>query len=258
MADLVRHALQKRPHLRIENHRNSLDFIFKFEGSVTRALRNEHPKLYRILFEPKKSKSWTDILMLAYHSEASGQDKKTVKQWLRFWLNRIFVNAFDVLLSRAAFENLSQEDKDYVEKEIAIHRKFLRRKSGRRKSNRRQEQDAIRFARRHSQLIPQVRMLEAFVSKRRLDDEKGLGQAAENQFQFEWLHHVIKGEALKHLPTINNNPASATSMLNGNWAPWQLSVGILYCEEEKHLEPNTIYKYILLGKTLLRKKASRN
>lgn len=259
MGDRVRRALQKRPHLRIEKHRNSLDFVFKFEGSVTRALREEHPQLYRIIFEPRKNKSWTDVLMLAYHSEASGQDKKTVKQWLRFWLNRIFVNAFDVLLSRATSENLSKEDRDYVEKQIAIHKDLLKRKSGPPRSQQRQEQDAIRFARRHAQLMPQVRMLKAFLLRQKMDDEKVLGQAAENEFQFEWLHHVTQGTALQHLPTIDNDPTTTKSQLNGRWTARQLSVGIIYCKEEAlqgriRLQPNTIYRYINRGNVLLKKR----
>jgi hypothetical protein len=259
MGDLVGHALQKRPHLRIEKHRNSLDFVFKFEGSVTRALREERPQLYRILFEPRKNKSWTDVLMHAYHKEASGQDKKTVKLWLRFWLNRIFVNAFDVLLSNAISENLSNEDRNYVETEIAFHKNLLKRKSGPRKSLLRREQDAIRFARRHSQLVPQVSLLKAFVLKQKMDDDKVLGRAVEKEFQFDWLPYVTQGEALQRLPMINNDPNTQRSRIRGKWSSWQLSVGILYCEEsalnsKRHLGSNTIYKYVLLGKKLLREK----
>ena len=35
--DRVRRALQEKPHLNVEKHQDSLHFIFKFEGSVTRA-----------------------------------------------------------------------------------------------------------------------------------------------------------------------------------------------------------------------------
>src|ERR1700688_3494324 len=117
MGDRVRRALQKKPHLRVEKHQNSLHFIFKFEGSVTRSLREEDPRLYRILFQQREIKYWTDVLMLAYHRKASEQDGKTVKQWLRLWLNRIFINACDVLLNKAISENLTKEDRDYAEKE---------------------------------------------------------------------------------------------------------------------------------------------
>jgi hypothetical protein len=258
MGDRVRRALQKRPHLRVEKHQNSLHFIFKFEGSVTRALREEHPRLYRILFNRRKRNNWPHILKLAYHSKAYGQDGKTVKQWLRLWINRIFVNAFDVLLSRALSENLGKEDRDYVEKEIAFYKTLLKRKPGPPISHRRQEQDAIRFAKSHSQLMPQVRMLKAFLLRQKMDDDKALGQAAENKFRFEWLHHVTQGTALQHLPTIDNDPTTTKSQLNGRWTARQLSVGIIYCKEEAlkgriRLQPNTIYRYMNNGNVLLRK-----
>jgi hypothetical protein len=261
MSDLVRRALQKRPHLQIKKHRDSLDFIFKFEGSVTRALREDHPRLYRILFEPRTKRSWTNTLMLAYHGNGSERDKKSVKQWLRFWLNRIFVNAFDVLLDRAISENLSKEDRAYLEKQVEIHKNLLRRKSGPRKSKRRQKEDAIRLARRHLRLVPQVRSLKAFVLRQQTDDERVLREAAEKTFRFQWLRHVTQGAALQHLPTINNDPTTTRSHLNGGWSAWQLSVGIIYCEEEvlkgrTTLQPNTIYKYINRGNILSKKRMS--
>jgi hypothetical protein len=198
-------------------------------------------------------------LKLAYHSNASGQDKKTVKQWLRLWLNQIFINVFDVLLNKAISKNLTKEDRNYVEKEIAFHKTLLKRKSGPPISHRRQKQDAIRFAKSHSQLMPQVRLLKAFVSRQMMDDEKALGQAVENEFRFEWLHHVTQGTALQHLPTIDNDPTTTRSQLNGRWTARQLSVGIIYCKEEAlqgrgRLQPNTIYRYINKGNVLLRKK----
>lgn len=258
MGDRVRRALQKKPHLRVEKHQDSLHFIFKFEGSVTRALREERPRLYRILFSRRKSNYWTDVLQLAYHSKVSGPDGKTVKQWLRLWLNRIFINAFDVLLSKAISENLSKEDRDYVEKEIAFHKTLLKRKHGPPISQRRQEQDAIRFAQSHLQLMPQVKMLRAFVSRQKADDNKALGETVENEFRFEWLHHVTRGTALQHLPTIDGDSTTSKSQLNGSWTARQLSVGIIYCKEEAlkgrvRLQPNTIYRYINKGNVLLKK-----
>jgi hypothetical protein len=258
MGSSLRRTLRQKPHLRIEKHGDSLDFIFKFEGSVTRALREEQPRLYDILFRQKESKYWPHVLKLAYHSKASGPDGKTVKQWLRLWLNRIFINAFDVLLSKAISENLSKDDRDYVEKEIAFHKTLLKRKHGPPISQRRQEQDAIRFAQIHLQLMPQVKMLRAFVSRQKADDNKALGQTVENEFRFEWVHCVTRGTALQHLPTIDGDLTTSKSQLNGSWTARQLSVGIIYCKEEAlkgrvRLQPSTIYRYINKGNVLLKK-----
>ena len=260
MGDLVRRALQKRPHLHIQKHRKSLDFVFTFEGSFPRALREENPRLYSFLFRPRKKGDWVNVLSKAYNSRsASGKGQKSVRLSLRFWLNRLLLNALDILLHNA--KNKKDKGKQYnndIQKELETLKTFLRRKPGPHMYPRRQERDAIRFATRYEELKPQAKKLKAFVKSQKEKDEKALGRDAEKELRFQWLSYVTKGEALQHLPTINNNPETKSSTLNRKWAAWQLSVGVIYCEEEKRLGPNTIYKYILLGKKRLRKRASRN
>lgn len=260
MGDLVKRTLRKKPHLRIVKHRKSLDFIFTYEESFPRALREENPRLYRCLFASRKKGDWVNILLKAYSSPSStGKGQKKVRLSLRFWLNRLLLNALDILASNAM--GRGHKYKGNIKEEVESFKGFLRRKPGPHKSLRRKERDAIQFAKRYEELKPQAKKLKAFVKEQNNHDEKALGQAAERVLRFKWLPYVTRGEAFQHLPTINNDPETTSSTLNGKWAPWRLSVGILYCCEEsiqnskKHLGPNTIYKYVQRGNKLLRKKA---
>ena len=145
-----------------------------------------------------------------------------------------------------------------IKQEVEAFKAFLTRKPGPHRASRRQEKDSIRFAERYEELQPQARKLKAFVKQKNNQDEKALGRAAEKALPFKWLSYVTQGDALQHLPTINNDPETRSSTLNGKWAAWQLSVGVIYCEEKVsggRIErgPDTIYKYIRRGKVLVKK-----
>lgn len=256
MGDLVRRTLQKKPHLRVVQHEHEklLTFIFKLEGNLPRALRKENPGVYSYLFEPREKKHWTNILLKAYQSRsASG---KSVRLSLRFWLNQLLRNAIDTLSRNATSQGKPCDSN--IKKEVELLKTFLSKKRGRHGHPRRRERDAIRFAKRYEELLPQTNMLKTFVKSRKEQDDETLGRNAEKELRFQWLSHVTKGEALQHLPTINQNSETKSSTLKGKWAAWQLSVGIIYCEEKapnrRTLGPNTIYyKYIRRGKQLLKK-----
>lgn len=256
MGDLVRRTL-KKPHLRVVQHRESLDFIFTREGSFPSALRKENPSLYRCLFKSRKKGDWTDLLVKGYGSRvASGKGQKSVRLSLRLWLNRLFLNALDSLVSNAVSKGTPY--KGDIKQEVEAFKAFLTRKPGPHRAPRRQEQDAIRFAKRYEELKPQARKLKAFVKQQNNQDEKALARAAEKALPSKWLSYITQDDALQHLPTINNNPETRSSTLNGKWMAWQLSVAVIYCEEKVSSGritrgPDTIYKYIGRGKVLLKK-----
>jgi hypothetical protein len=255
MSDPVKRTLRAKPHLRIAQHERKkfLEFIFTVEGSFPSALHKQNPSLYSYLFEPRKKGDWINVLLNAYDSRSAAG--KSIRLSLRFWLNKLLLNALDTLAHNAISKG-KQYDGD-IKKEIETLKDILRKKPGPHRSPRRQEQDAIRFATRYEELKPQAKKLKAFVKNQNGHDEKVLGQNAEKELQFQWLSHVTKGDALQHLPTINNNPVTRSSTLNGKWAAWQLSVGVIYCEEKvpnRRIKrgPDTIYEYIRRGKTLLK------
>ena len=146
-----------------------LDFIFTFEGHFPRALRKENPRLYRFLFEPRKKSDWTSVLLKSYYfRSASGTGKKSVRLSLRFWLNRLLLNALNNLVCEATSKG-KQYDGD-IKEEVEILKTFLKRKSGPHGHPRRQEQDAIRFAKRYEELKPQAKKLKNF-----REESQGIG-----------------------------------------------------------------------------------
>jgi hypothetical protein len=249
---LVRRAL-KRPHFRIVQSRESLDLTLTVQGSVPHTLKEENTGLYRALFRPKERVRWVEILMQAYSAPAP-RGKKPIKLAIQFWIHKLLVDALSILLSNA--KDAGGQYESFLEKEIESLAKSLRRKPGPHKSRRKRESDAVRFAVRHKTLIPEVSGLKEFIRRHTGGDDKLLGEAATEELHYEWLSHVTQGQALQNLPMINGDPATARSHLRGKWAPWQLSVGIIWCEEKAQhpttrLGASTVYKYILQGNKIL-------
>jgi hypothetical protein len=254
MSTLVRRAINRRPRLRISQRKESLDLLFVFEGSIPDALKEEYHRTHHVLRKAKQKdkKAWTKILRKAYLGKGSEKGKR-IQRGLHQYLHQLLVRALLILLEQA-----QGTEKSYpgIEEEIRLLREVASGKRGHPKSKRRQKRDAIRLARLYEALRPEIAALKKFVHG--LKDDRLTGEAAEKAFKYKWLRHVIHGAALKNLPTISSSGVGRESHLTGKWQVWQLTVGVMYEQQDpKRFMPNTIAKYISMGKSLLVKKKTQ-
>jgi hypothetical protein len=259
MSSLVRLAINERPRLgKVHQRTKSLELTFVFKASIPSALSEQYPMVHKFLRSTQKEdkKVWTKILRSAYLEKHSSKGKR-IRRGLQQYLHLLLKRALLTLLEQA-----QGTDKTYpgIEKEIGLLREVLSGKRGHPKSKRRQKKDAIRFARLYKKLKPEVTTLRKFGDQYASKDNRVVGQAVEKAFKYKWLGHVIHGTALKHLPTNTSSNVSRESHLTGEWQAWQLTVGVMYEQQDpsKRFEPNTIAKYISIGRRLLREKKLPN
>jgi len=255
MSGLVRRALNKRPSLSaIRQQPDSLELVFTCEGSIPLALKEEYPCMRRFLRGAKKEykKAWTRVLRRAYVGRESPKGKR-IRRGFHQYVHELLERALLVLVEQA--QALAKSDPG-IEEEIRQLREIATGKRGYPKSRRRQHREAIRFAGQYEKLKPQVNALRKFVNKHGSQDDKVVGEAAQKALKYKWLRHVIHGTALKHLPT-NSSLVKSKSHLAEDWQAWQLTVAVMYEQQQdspKRFEPNTINKYVSIGRQLLKKK----
>jgi hypothetical protein len=244
---------------------------FVFGISLRSKIRSHNRHVYNSLFK-SGGPVWTAALQKAYISAHSG--KKRVAEYIDTMLYTVFRDALQILMEDAktlAKKNdtsyRSFDGKDHpallpkiVENEAIIFALTSHREKGRKRTRPVDMTRPIRLAKRQATLEPQVNLLRQAV-----DAIKAKGVKDENTMQteigvafkeYDWINHVVKGHAFLDLPQNGSDTTTTQSSLGGEWAPWQLTMGILACEEKIHhrgrpLGVMAILKMVTQGKKLL-------
>lgn len=263
IAEDLRKIINKRPHLKINSRGHSLRLTFEFQASIPHTLRKKAPQLCDALLGVKEHQAWVDTL-LKVHSHSLVKKEKAAKVWLRRGFRKLLLDALSHLLAKSKVVGKKYEPS--TKKQFDAIEQFRRKRLPVHNRRHGQKKDALAFANRHKELLPQVTDLRNFIADHRELPEPELRLEIEKHPTFGkrgWLRLVTRGNALQHMPVRRDYHEPATTDLKGNWTSWQLSVGIIYCEEEAkvsrmRLSPNTIYyKYILCGNRIIKNNSSK-
>jgi hypothetical protein len=240
---------------------------FTFRVPTRERLRSLDKDIYRSLFE-SGAPAWTTALESAYSSAGSG--KKSVAEFIDIALYKVFLDALKILIGDAKSLATKYEEPYHtkfvqgIEVDLAEFAATSRRARGpKKRSQESNDKTAIRLYERYAFLKPLVGDLKKLVDKLKtsgIDDEGPLNaDVASGMRDHEWIRHVTSGAAFLELPpTAGHTSAIRGTTLGEDWAPWQLTAGVIRAEEaektdsrHKALGVVTIYRRIMRGKKLL-------
>jgi hypothetical protein len=200
---------------------------------------------YEILFHSKNIR-WVDALTLSYR-------KSRVQNAINTALYKVFSEA--VLLLASDTSRLSEDYAEFKKNHPVEFRAAAPRVPGKQADRER----GPRLANRFDVLLPRMQQLRKFVDDMQGDNANNatvLATRVGEAFQEDWCPAVVTGEAFKRLPTSQGHEIAST--LGGNWAPWQLTVGVIRWEEDirldKQFSSKTIYRIIGQARKLSRLK----
>jgi hypothetical protein len=253
IAKIVKRLAGKQPHLHIDQTSDSLSLIFTFRGCFPRELRHIDAGSHQELFAAYEAqqKGWAHFLMEAYEERLPKE--KPINQWFQYWLYHMQLRASAILLAKA--KKAGSDNQRDVEAELKTLETEGRRSSGRpRRAKEEVEGTAIKRAKRYAELQPETDKFRLLVNQHSALVESELLGIGQEQLGYAWIR--LLPVALNNLPRKENDAATRSYALTGKWAPWQLSVGLIYAEEmEQHPDtvpgPDRIYKSILFGNKLL-------
>ena len=223
---------------------------FIFTVPIQAAFKRQEPTIHRILFEAKTTK-WTSAIEKAYPETRSG--KKLIKEFIDTLLYKVFYEA--LLILNTDTDGLSGDYTKFKEEFTTNFRAASPRTPGRRPLPNKEQRD-IRLANRRAILHPRMQELREFVNRLKhsgISDENLVRENVSAMFKEDWLSFVIDGTAFEMLlgdasegDTINK------SHLTGKWAPWQLTLSVIRCEENANnpgrpLSLRTIQRMIMRG-----------
>jgi hypothetical protein len=241
------------PHFSVEELDGATRFIFSVPIQST--FQKQAPDDYRILFHAKKT-TWHEALQKAY-VEASG--KKPIKDYINTVLYRLFCEALIILNTDAS--GLTGDYTKFKEDFVDKFRSASKRKAGRR-PNYDKDKRATRLAERHATLLPRMGELRKFVNRLKqdgIDDENQIRLRVAAEFKDDWISFITDGTAFEMLlGDAIQGGIVRNATIAGKWAPWQLTVSVLRCEEKvrnprESLSLITIFRAVIGG----REKASR-
>jgi hypothetical protein len=242
---------------------------FAFGVPLRDTLRSLDKNVYRSLFE-SGGPPWTAALETAYSSAHSGE--KTAAEYIDTVLYTVFLEALKILIKDAKSlstkykEPYRTEFEQSIEADVTDFTEKSPRESGRRRNKRKDDETAIRLSERYKHLKPLVDNLRKLINKLRHDgigDENMLhAELASAMTEYDWIRHVTSGMAFEELPPKAGYTAPVRSSLGKEWASWQLTVGIIRCEEaettDRRHKPGviTIYRRIMRGRKLLKQSSA--
>lgn len=235
----------KQPDFSVKETNGTTQFIFSVP--IKSRFQKLAPRNYEILFRTKKT-AWIDALERAYR-EAQSRKHKYLKN-LDVGLYKLFSEA--LLILTTDIEGLTEDYAETMREEAIKFREAVPRSRGQKPAPKRLK----RLAKRFKILLPRMRELHKFVKEQKksgIDTEEGLREKVKEAFQDDWIPIVITGAAFQRLPSYAaQGGGEISSSLGGKWAPWQLTTGIIRCEEEtlthKALTATTVYKNVMQGR----------
>lgn len=250
VAELAQKAW-KPPKFSAEESNGNTKFIFTVP--IQSRFRRENSEIYKILFKRKKIK-WIQALEKVYPEARRG---KRIAEFMDTLLYKLFSDA--LLILNTDTHGFVADHTPFKIKFSEDYQGATARRKGRRSNPRRAEID-VRLWLRYDALHSQTENLRHFLDQMRregIDDEEQLRRKVAAAFGKEgWTLYVTSGAAFERLPANSSlGTAVVSSSLGGRWAPWQLAVGIIRCQEGarnrgKMLSPWTIFKAIMHGKKL--------
>jgi hypothetical protein len=208
-----------------------------------------------ILFEKKKT-SWSTALKQAYPAARAGK-AKLIRSFMDTLLYKVFCDA--LLILNTDTEGLTRDYTQFKQKFRITFPIASRRAPGRQPTGE-GDKIAVHFAKRHAILLPRIRQVRKFVDELKqqgMNDSRILRNIAA-RFKDDWIPFVISGDAFQELLA---NASEGGTMKNvsiaGRWAPWQLTISVIGCEEQKRnprqqpLRPNTIHRIVMHGQKIL-------
>jgi hypothetical protein len=246
----------KSPRFFVRPLKNVTEFVHQLPFNIPDRIRKKQLAIFMALFT-------TQTVDVGQELEAAYK-KATykgipVRRLIRRALRKVFNDAIMVIFSKA------KKSGDKYAKDLKGGRKSFAKAARPRRTpdtkfrNRR----AMRLASLYEKISPSARQIRIFVQEHRgQQSEEDLRRLVEERFRSSWVRHITQGQALAHLPEIPGYERTAT-LGNLRWTARQLTVGIIWCIENKNkvqpqLSANTILEdYLPLGRQLLEKQAAR-
>jgi len=226
---------------------------FIFSVPIRSKFQEQAPREFQILFHAKKT-TWNQALQKAY---VNAPGKKPIKDYINTVLYKLFCEALIILNTDT--EGLAGDYTRFKEDFTANFRAASPRAPGR-QSNPNKQQREIRLAKRRAILLPRMQELRKFVEllkRSGIKDEDALRDRVAAEFNDDWMSFVVNGTAFEKLLGDAIDGGIFNSSIAGKWAPWQLTLSVIRCEENvrnpRHLvSPRTIYRAIARGQSKLR------
>lgn len=223
---------------------------FIFSVPIQSRFQEQAPDDYRILFQAKKT-TWKEALQRAYLEDP---EKKPIKDYINMVLYKLFCDALIILNTDTS--GLTGDYTKFKEDFVGNFKKASKRKPGRRPKDR-QDKRAIHLAERHAILLPRMAELRKFVNHLKhsgIDDENQIRLRVAAEFKDDWIPFIIDGTAFEMLlgDALEGGIVKNVTIA-GKWAPWQLTVSVIRCEEKarnprKPMSLITLFRAIMHGR----------
>ena len=217
---------------------------FIFSVPIQSACQKLALRKYEILFQDKKNK-WIGALEKA-HRDAQIK-KETCIKYIDVGLYKLFSEAL-LILSQDT-EGFTDDYTEVMREQTIRFREASPRLRGRKSTPDR----AKRLAKRFDILLPRIQALRKLVDSLKrigIDGEEALREKVEKTFKDDWISFIVTGAAFETLPNDSSHDGrDISSTLGGNWAAWQLTVGVIRYEEvartDRPLSALTVYRTVM-------------